>query len=108
MHPSNNHNPTDPHSRIMTTVQPCLLHRKHMPESHINHRHHVYPLGEGGPDIEDNIVVVCPTGHVNVHDLLLHYKMYQGNPPYIIVRRYALKEREIAQLGWDRIVRKSM
>lgn len=102
------HNPSDPHSQIRLTTQPCQLHSRHMPETHINHRHHVFPLGDGGPDIEDNIVVVCPTGHTNLHDLISHYKMYQGNPPYQITRRYSLEERKYAKLGWDRISRKSM
>lgn len=101
-------NLSDPHSRLYTTVQPCQVHKKHMPETHINHRHHVYPLGEGGPDILDNIIIVCATGHMNIHDLLSHYKMLQGKVPYSILRRYALEERKYAKLGYDRITRKSM
>lgn len=99
----------DPHSQIRGTSQPCQVHlTKHIPESHINHRHHVYTLGDGGPDIEDNIVVVCPTGHSNIHDLLSHYRMLQGRVPYAINRRYSLGERKIAKLGYDRMLRKAM
>lgn len=103
-----NHNPADEHSRILTTVQPCQLHNKHIPETHINQRHHVWPKGEGGPDIEDNIIVACATGHINIHDLLSHYRMYQGEPPWIVLRRYSIEERKFAKLGYDRMTRKSM
>lgn len=101
-------NEADPHTQIRSTTQPCQVHQKHMPASHINHRHHVYPQGEGGPNIEDNIIVVCATGHYNIHDLLSHYKMLMGKVPYSILRRYSLKEREYAELGYKRITRGSM
>lgn len=101
-------NETDPHTQIRTTTQPCQLHTRHMPESHINHRHHIWPLGDGGPNISDNIVVVCATGHYNIHDLLQHYKFLMGKVPYSILRRYAVKEREYAKLGYDRLTRKFM
>lgn len=101
-------NDADPHSQMRTTTQPCQLHTKHMPETHINHRHHVWPKGDGGPDIEDNIIVACPTGHYNVHDLLAFYKIHMGNVPYSVLRRYAMNERKFAKLGYDRLTRKSM
>lgn len=104
----NPNNPADPHTQIRSTVAACQVHNRHIPAPHINHRHHIWPLGEGGPDIEDNIVVVCATGHYSIHDLLSHYKMYQGNPPYTVLKRYAFGERKYAKLGYDRITRKSM
>lgn len=101
-------NEADPHSELRTTSQPCQLHKTHIPEPHVNHRHHVYPLGDGGPDIADNIIVACPTGHYSVHDLLAHYRMLMGKVPYAITRRYSVEERKYAKLGYDRIVRKAM
>lgn len=98
----------DPHSEILTTSQPCQVHKQHIPSPHVNHRHHVWPKGDGGPDIQDNIIAVCPTGHYNVHDLLAHFKMLMGNVPYTILRNYTLEERKYAKLGYDRILRKSM
>ncbi len=98
----------DPHSQLRTTSQPCQLHTRHMPESHINLRHHVWPLGEGGPDTADNIVVVCATGHYNIHDLLNFFKMHNGKVPYAVLRRYAIKEREYAELGYKRLTRREM
>lgn len=98
----------DAHSQIRQTSQSCQVHKKHLPNSHINHRHHIYPLGHGGPDIEDNIVIVCPTGHSNIHDLLNTYLMLMGRVPYETLRRYTYGERNIAELGYKRISRKAM
>src|ERR1044072_585882 len=101
-------NAMDPHTQIRTTVQPCQEHKKHMPASHINHRHHVWPLGEGGPNVEDNIIVVCATGHMNIHELMKEFKIHMGNPPYSVVRQYALEERKYAELGYKRLTRGEM
>jgi hypothetical protein len=101
-------NEADPHTQIRTTSQPCDLHTKHMPESHVNHRHHIWPKGDGGPDVEDNVVVVCPTGHYNIHDLLAHYRMLMGKVPYSVTRRYSVAERKYAKLGYERLTRGSM
>jgi hypothetical protein len=101
-------NPADPHSHVLTTSQPCIVHKRHIPESRQNQRHHVYPLGEGGPNIEDNIIAVCPTGHMNIHLLLKEYKLYSGRVPYTVMRQYSLDERKYAELGYKRITRGSM
>jgi hypothetical protein len=39
------------------TRRPCAVHRTHVPPSRINEVHHVWPLGDDGPDIPDNRVV---------------------------------------------------
>lgn len=101
-------NDTDPHSQIRTTSADCLIHSAHKPTPHLNHRHHVWPLGEGGPNIEDNIVVACPTGHVNIHEVIKLYTLYMGRPPYKELRRFSFNERKYGKLGFDRITRKSM
>lgn len=100
--------PADPHTQIRSTHQPCQIHNRHAPTPHVNHVHHVWPLGEGGPDISDNKVVVCPTGHYSIHDLLQHYKMLMGNVPFIVLNKYSLEERRLAKLGYDRMCRKEM
>lgn len=95
--------------QIRTTVAPCEVHlKRHLPTSHVNHRHHIWPLGEGGPDIEDNIVVTCPTGHYNIHLLYKEYKSYQGEVPYTVLRRYSTGERKYAELGYRRYIRKAI
>lgn len=101
-------NAVDPTGSIRTTVQPCELHKRHLPESHINHRHHIWSLGDGGPDIQDNIVVACPTGHYNIHSLLQEYKTHMGNVPYHILRQYSFDERKYAELGYRRLTRGEM
>lgn len=90
------------------TSEPCQLHNTHTPASHLNHRHHVWPLGEGGPATAANQVVVCPTGHYNIHALLDEYRTRNGSVSYTIIRCYARQERVLAALGWDRMVRKAM
>lgn len=94
--------------QLIGTAEPCQVHPKHKPHPHVNHRHHVWPLGDGGPDIDTNIVVVCPTGHVNIHALLTLYRVHRGKPPYTEFRAFSYGERRYAQLGWERISRKAM
>lgn len=90
------------------TTLPCQAHVRHTPASHINQHHHVWPLGDHGPDIPANRVVLCPTGHVNTHSLLDAYRKAGGDPGWQVRRRYSVKEREYAAVGWDRIKRQAM
>jgi hypothetical protein len=99
---------TDPHSHLRTTSQPCQIHKRHIPEPHVNHRHHVWPKGDGGPDIEDNIIAVCPTGHYSIHHLIAEFKLYSGKVPYSVLRQYSLGERQYAELGYKRMTRNAM
>ena len=45
----------------------CALHHYHSPEVASYDEHHAVPVSMGGPDVAENLVVVCPTGHRNVH-----------------------------------------
>jgi len=92
----------------LETREECTQHNTHYPRSHLNHRHHVWPLGMGGPATEDNIVVICPTGHANVHELLKAYIEFHGQVPYAIRRQYPRGERRLAQLGYERFIRRAM
>lgn len=90
--------------------QGCEVHAVHAPrikrgDKFTVHRHHVWPLGEGGPDREDNVIYVCPTGHDAIHELLREWIRNHGEPSWEIRRRYHPKERFFAKLGWERIVR---
>lgn len=98
----------DAAGEAMTTKLPCEVHRTHSPHSHINQRHHVWPLGEGGPNVAANIVVVCPTGHANIHDLLARMVAGGGLVPYSVQRWYGRRERELARLGYERIQRQAL
>jgi len=92
----------------LTTALPCTVHRNHSPRSHINHRHHIWPLGEGGPDVKANIVVVCATGHSNIHALLDVYRATGATPGYRVRRRFSAGERRLAAAGWDAMIRGSI
>lgn len=99
---------TEPVEQIRQTRLACTVHTNHIPASHLNHYHHVWPLGHNGPDIAENKVVVCPTGHSNIHELLKAFIAMRGKVPYSELRRYSYKERELAKLGYDRITRRAM
>ena len=93
-----------PEQHLLSTAAPCQVHAKHHPQDHLRHRHHVWPLGKGGPDEEANIVAVCPTGHTNIHillDLLLGSR--DGTVPWTERRRFTTGERRYADLGYQRI-----
>lgn len=93
---------------LLTTREPCLVHKNHSPFSHINECHHIWPKGHGGPNTKDNLVVVCATGHNNIHDLIKAFQVHRGNIPYNTLRRYTFGERDLAKLGYDRITRGAM
>ena len=48
----------------------CRCTSDHRPRPLELHAHHVWPLGFGGPDIASNLIWLCPTAHVNVHEIL--------------------------------------
>lgn len=53
----------------------CLCVAEHRPAPLDGEFHHVWPLGMGGPDVEENLTFLCPTAHTNVHAILrLHVK----------------------------------
>jgi hypothetical protein len=80
----------------------------HTPQSHINEVHHVWPLGDNGPDIAANKVVICATGHNSVHDLLGLWRKAGGEPAWDVRQHYSKGERALAATGWDRIQRQAM
>lgn len=61
----------------LTTTAPCSAHRSHHPIPTINELHHVVPRAwqatwapnspASGPIWDPRTVVLCPTGHRNVH-----------------------------------------
>lgn len=99
---------TEPSLGLLTTREACQVHKEHSPRSHINHRHHIWPLGEGGPDTPRNRVIVCPTGHSNIHALLDLYRRNNGPPSSASIRRFTHQERVYAATGWECMVRGSM
>lgn len=66
----------------------------------------MWPVGDGGPDIPANKVIVCATGHNTIHCLIDLYRHGVVLPS--VLRGYTREERRLAQLGWDRIQRQAM
>lgn len=86
----------DPEPRAMGGDQ-CVahLHRERVPME----RHHVWPLGRGGPDTAANMVWLCANGHGSVH-YLLDAELRRGEPlPWPERRRYGLRVRRVAEAG---------
>lgn len=50
--------------------QVCLCRAEHAPQPLELHRHHILPQYLGGADEPGNVVWLCPTGHVGVHEIL--------------------------------------
>jgi len=67
------------------------------------HRHHVWPLAEGGPGTAANLVWICPTTHTNVHEYLRELKRYNGVMPLGLAGDYPRYTRRLAELGYRRI-----
>lgn len=89
----------------LSTVAPCEVHKSHTPRSHINEKHHIWPQGKGGPTVPENLVVVCATGHNNIHramDLLTAGK--GAVPVWSTWRTFTEEERRLALLGYQRSI----
>ncbi|MEO6572088.1 MAG: HNH endonuclease signature motif containing protein, partial [Ilumatobacteraceae bacterium] len=52
---------------------PCLCRVEHAPSVPWSHRHHIVPLYANGPDVESNIVHVCPATHDWIHVILREF-----------------------------------
>lgn len=81
----------------------CMCVTEHRPTYDELHRHHVWPLGKGGPDVEENLLWLCPTQHVNVHELWRHWERYGGEPPWEIRRQYSHYCRSVVADGWQQM-----
>lgn len=66
--------------------------------------HHVWPVGNGGPNVRTNKVRICSNAHSSVHDLLS--KMLAAHTtavPWAVRRRYGRKVRRLATAGFQAI-----
>lgn len=78
----------------------CVVHGDHHPRMASGDLHHIWPEGMGGPDIPENWVFLCPTGHRNVHSLLAWFIRSGGFPTWDVLRRYHPNERKLALHGY--------
>lgn len=82
----------------------CAVHRH--TEWVPTNRHHVWPLGLGGPDHPSNIAVVCMNGHGAVHSLMDRMLVTPGGAlPWSVRRMYGRRVRAMALAGYALAVR---
>lgn len=77
----------------------CKCVGKHIPKPMELHKHHIWPLGEGGPDNRENLLLLCPTTHANVHRLWRAYEKYNGRPPWDMLKNYSEYCRWVVERG---------
>jgi hypothetical protein len=61
-------------------------------------RHHVWPRGLGGPDVESNKISVCANGHYEIHAYLDH--LIKGTWG-AVERHFGAKVKRYARSGWE-------
>lgn len=81
----------------MTNEERCAVHR-HKTRVPID-RHHIWPLGMGGPDTPENIVTVCPNGHRDIHDYMRELIRTPSGVSWLIRIGYGWKVRRLARRG---------
>lgn len=64
-------------------------------------KHHVWPLGMGGPDETSNRIVVCANGHYMIHAFLDLLIKYGGKVPGELFRHFGPAVRGYAISGWN-------
>jgi hypothetical protein len=66
--------------------------------------HHVWPLGDGGPNASGNKVALCANAHSSTHDLLAKMKHSRTvHLPEPVQRMYGVKVRRLARAGFNAI-----
>lgn len=81
--------------------QTCVCVREHRPKVMELHRHHILPLYLGGPDIDDNLVWICPNSHIATHEVLREYLRLDARPPWGWLDDYPVMARDLAERAWQ-------
>jgi hypothetical protein len=74
----------------------CHSHREMVPIE----RHHVWPLGMGGPDIDGNKITVCANAHYSIHAFLDLLVKTAGHVDAETTKRFSPKVRRYARSGY--------
>jgi predicted HNH restriction endonuclease len=87
------------------TVKPsgeyrCVCVATHRPPPAELHAHHVFPLGEGGPDTKANLIYICPTSHASAHKLWRLMDKHDGNLTTAQKSEFTRSVRKIVDTGW--------
>jgi hypothetical protein len=89
------------------TGQHCHCVTFHRPKVMELDKHHIWPTGDGGPDVPENLIWLCPTTHRNVHEYLRLLLKYEGEVPST-APSYPRFTREVAWKGYRRIKAKAL
>lgn len=84
-------------STLDPEIHPCLCVTDHNPNPRLVHRHHIIPLGWGGPDVATNTVPLCPITHENIHATLREW-VRVGHPTRTRLQPYV---RALAMRAWE-------
>lgn len=82
------------------TGQHCHCVSEHVPQPQELERHHIRPKANGGSDDPSNLVWLCPTTHMNVHELMRFYFKWNGNVPWEMRRKFNKLARYLAERGY--------
>lgn len=80
----------------------CILH--HHREWVPLESHHVWPLGDGGPNIPENRINVCANGHYSIHAYLDLLIKNGGDPSWATAKHFSSDVRYFAHKGYAQIV----
>lgn len=64
--------------------------------------HHIWPLGLGGADTNDNRLRVCANGHYMIHEFMRQLIITGGRVEWNLAQHFGPKVRNYAKLGWER------
>jgi hypothetical protein len=71
--------------------------------------HHIWPLGDGGPDTADNKITVCCNAHYSIHAMIDYLTKCivkeHVDPQWSYLRRFSPAVRELAWEGFNAIMR---
>lgn len=84
----------------------CQVH-KHRDKAPVD-LHHIWPQEFGGPTVIENLVVVCSNGHRLIHEYLNLLNTNGGRVSWLKRRLYGSKVRKLGELGYARLLRRSI
>lgn len=68
------HESATPPLTLNADEHPCPCVVTHVPTINRTQRHHIFPLGMGGPDTPENVTPVCPNTHDQTHLILEEFR----------------------------------
>ena len=66
--------------------------------------HHIWPLGDGGPNIKSNRLLVCSNGHGEIHGYLDLLFKYDNAVPWRIAQHFGDSAKFYAYAGYSQIL----